>query len=208
MARRLLGRMLARRLPSGEILRGVIVEVEAYLSRRDPASHSHGGLTRKNRSMFGPPGTLYVYPIHARHCMNIVTESAGIGSAILIRALEPIEGWLHMAAARFAPPILDSSVDWPQWSRHLCSGPARLCQAMCIDRDLDGIDLATSDELWLEEPPREVQATPYRIRQSPRIGINRARAAPLRYFIDGHHCVSGCARDHARGRYWSFLRPS
>ncbi|RMF37333.1 MAG: DNA-3-methyladenine glycosylase [Planctomycetota bacterium] len=207
MARQLLGQTLVRKLPSGEMLRGTIVEVEAYLARRDPASHSHRGPTGKNRSMFGPPGTLYVYPIHSRHCLNIVTEPAGTGSAILIRALEPFEGWFHMAAARRAPPLQDSAIRWPGWSRHLCSGPARLCQAMSIDRDQDGLDLTTSDQVWLEEPPLEIQTRRFRVRQGPRIGISQAQALPLRYFIDGHHCVSGCARDHSRGRYWTFLQP-
>ena len=91
VARQLLGKALLRRLHD-QWIGGVIVETEAYLSRDDPACHSDRGMTPSNASMFGPPGTLYVYPIHAKHCMNAVTESQGIGSAVLIRAIEPIWG--------------------------------------------------------------------------------------------------------------------
>ena len=91
VARELLGKALLRRL-DGQWLGGWIVETEAYLSDGDLASHSARGRTRGNAAMFGPPGTLYVYPIHAKYCMNAVTESDGTGSAVLIRAMEPVWG--------------------------------------------------------------------------------------------------------------------
>ena len=92
VARNLLGKVLVRKLDNGEILAGIVVETEAYLPADDPASHSFRGLGRKNASMFEAAGTLYVYPIHAKYCLNVVTEPKGLGAAVLIRALQPIEG--------------------------------------------------------------------------------------------------------------------
>ena len=100
VARNLLGKVLVRKLDSGEILAGIVVETEAYLPADDPASHSFRGLGRKNASMFEAAGTLYVYPIHAKYCLNVVTESKGLGAAVLIRALQPIEGLSLMFAHR------------------------------------------------------------------------------------------------------------
>ncbi len=100
VAKRLLGKLLVRQLADGTRLSGIVVEVEAYLSRNDPACHAHIGLRKRNASMFAAPGTLYVYSIHRRHCLNVVTEAIGCGSAILIRALEPLEGLTYMASLR------------------------------------------------------------------------------------------------------------
>ena len=125
VARELLGKVLLRKL-RGQWLGGRIVETEAYLAAGDPASHSAAGKKRSNAAMFGPPGTLYVYPIHARFCMNAVTEKEGTGSAILIRAIEPIWGMERMHEHR--------GTDDP---RRLTRGPAMLCQALQVDRALD-----------------------------------------------------------------------
>ena len=91
VARDLLGKSLVRKV-QGEHVGGIIVETEAYLSTEDPASHSARGHTPSNAAMFGRAGTLYVYPIHAKYCLNAVTESDGVGCAVLIRAIEPVWG--------------------------------------------------------------------------------------------------------------------
>lgn len=197
VARNLLGKVLVRQLNGGETLAGIVVEVEAYLPFDDPASHSFRGLGRKNASMFESAGTLYVYPIHAKYCMNVVTEARGEGAAVLIRAVEPMVGLSTMRALRGLGNLTEPLT-------RLSTGPARLCQAMAVDRALDGIDLVTSLEVWFESEPSIVAAQPWTVRMSPRIGISQAVDKPLRWFIDGHRFVSGCARDHSRRRDWTF----
>ncbi|MEM7312759.1 MAG: DNA-3-methyladenine glycosylase [Planctomycetota bacterium] len=204
VARQLLGKTLVRRLEDQTELRCTIVEVEAYLAARDPASHSRCGTTRRNASMFGAPGHLYVYTIHTRHCMNIVTEPEGQGAAVLIRAVEPECGIEEMWQARFA----ESSPESPsaQQLTRLTQGPGRLCQAMQVDLSQDGIELLDKrSTVWLEEPRPEVYSTRWKIRQSPRIGISQGQSLPLRYFVDGNRFVSGCAREHSEGRNWTFF---
>jgi DNA-3-methyladenine glycosylase len=193
VARELLGKLLLRCLDDGEILAGLIVEVEAYLSCDDPASHSHRGQGRKNATMFAAPGTLYVYPIHAKYCLNVVTEPAGQGAAVLIRALQPLQGVQRMADLR--------GVTVP---RSLVTGPARLCQALAVDRSLDGEDLVTSQRIWIATAPQVISHAGWQVQSSARIGISQATDLQLRWFIDGHQYVSGCARDHSQGRSWAF----
>lgn len=214
VARSLLGKLLVTALPDGQRLSGFIVEVEAYLAEHDPASHSARGPSPKNASMFAPPGTLYVYSIHAKHCLNIVTEPAGRGAAVLIRALEPWEGQSSMLKHRglLVPHSATSAQPEQQPTAHspklelktaigLTSGPGRLCQALAIDRRHDGLDLTSSQAVWLESRTEDLPA--YNTRSSPRIGISQARDLPLRWFMDGHYFVSGRASDHSLGRRWS-----
>src|SRR5687768_17100174 len=113
VARELIGKRLVRQTAEG-LCGGRIVEAEAYLSSRDPACHASRGMTRRNAAMFGPPGHAYVYMIHAKWCFNTVTEDVGLGSAVLIRALEPLEGIELMHARRGVENIFD-----------LTRGPAR-----------------------------------------------------------------------------------
>jgi DNA-3-methyladenine glycosylase len=190
VAHDLLAKLLVRQLSDGTRLAGLIVEVEAYLSADDPASHSFRGPGRKNASMFLPAGTLYVYPIHAKFCMNVVTEREGVGAAVLIRALEPVEGIETMRMHRGN-------------ASSLATGPARLCQALAIDRSFDGEDLRESQRVWIEgcEIGKNNQ---WRSRVSSRIGISQAQEMQLRWFVDGNRFVSGCARDHSNGRRQSF----
>lgn len=216
VAHSLLGKTLVRLLPDGERLSGVIVEVEAYLDQGDLASHSARGLNKKNAAMFQSPGTLYVYPIHAKHCLNIVTEEAGRGAAVLVRALEPLEGMQRMLELRgFSIGNSSKRLD-PQPANQaptqglnlktairLTSGPARLCQALAVDRRQDGLDLLTSDQVWIEGNG-QFDLHNLNIRCGTRIGISRSTELALRWFYDGHSFVSGLVRAHSRGKHWSW----
>jgi DNA-3-methyladenine glycosylase len=127
----LLGKLLVR----GERV-GRIVEVEAYCGSIDPGSHAFRGMTKRNATMFGPPGRLYVYFTYGMHwCANAVCGDEGDGVAVLLRALAPVRGIAEMRAAR--PRALRD--------RDLGSGPAKLCQAFSIDGTHDGADLVTAD---------------------------------------------------------------
>ena len=208
VARQLLGKRLVRITNDGTRLSGLVVEVEAYLPHGDLASHSHRGMSKKNAAMFSEPGRLYVYSIHAKHCLNVVTEAAGQGAAVLIRALEPSEGTQPMLEHRglFANGSIDGSLPAAidlKTAIALTSGPARLCQALGIDRSYDGLNLVTDQRVWLENAP--AITFPSRvITRGPRIGISQSTALPLRWYLDGHHFVSGLARAHPRGRHWNF----
>jgi len=176
VAKRLLGKSLVRLTDSGQWIGGKIVETEAYLSQDDPASHSYRGQTRRNLSMFSDPGTLYVYSIHAKYCMNVTTERCGVGSAVLVRAIEPIWGIEQMQENRRQTDL-----------RKLTRGPAMLCQAIGIAIDDDRIDLVTSPWLAILDGKRtgaeEITAT-------PRIGISKAVDLHLRFLLQGNRYVS------------------
>jgi DNA-3-methyladenine glycosylase len=178
VARELVGKHLIRETADGPIA-GRIVEVEAYLSSRDPACHANRGMTRRNATMFGPAGQAYVYMIHARWCLNAVTEDVGLGSAVLIRAIEPLVGIDQMRQRRGREPILD-----------LARGPARLCQALDVTKHFDGWDLTLGRELWIAKDPNANEAPP-RVVRSPRIGISSARHRLLRFYLAGSPFVSG-----------------
>lgn len=181
VARELLGKALLRRL-DGQWLGGWIVETEAYLPDGDLASHSARGKTSGNAAMFGPPGTLYVYPIHAKYCMNTVTESEGSGSAVLIRAIEPTWGIERMQENRGTDDL-----------RRLSRGPAMLCQALEIDRSFDTVDLLTSKQIMIADCKLDESS---RVTATTRIGISKSKDRMLRYFVDGSWFVSGRASDH------------
>lgn len=167
---------------------GRVVEAEAYLAQGDSACHASRGKTRKNASMFGPAGTAYVYSIHARWCFNVVTEAEGTPSAVLIRALEPLAGIAVMEKRRATNRLLD-----------LARGPARLCEALAIDRQLDGWDLARGERLWLTRDPAPERAV-RRVLVSPRIGVTSAHDLPLRFYWADSPYVSGTRRANAAGR--------
>lgn len=184
VARELLGLLLVRDSEEGRVV-GRIVETEAYLAVGDPASHSYRGPSKKNASMFGPPGHAYVYVIHARHCVNVVTEPVGVASAVLIRAVEPIEGLPLMHLRRgVADPRL------------LARGPARLCQAFAVDRQLDGWDLTQAGPLFVARASRSRGVgSPLRIVATPRIGVTSGAAAPLRFCVAGSVHLSRPCRE-------------
>jgi DNA-3-methyladenine glycosylase len=189
VAKSLLGKHLVHDSEAGR-LSGWIVEVEAYLWRNDPACHAARGMTNKNRSMFAQPGTLYVYCIHSCWCMNVVSEVEGRGAAVLIRAIEPIEGIESMIRHRGVADRIE-----------LTNGPGKLCQALGLHRPHDGIDLVEDDSLWIEAP----SASPrFRMARSTRIGIRQGTELLYRYFVDGNRHVSGRASCHTVPRNRSF----
>jgi DNA-3-methyladenine glycosylase len=178
VARELLGAMVFRRLPEG-LLGGRIVETEAYLADNDPACHAARGPTARNAVMFGPPGFAYVYAIHSRWCLNAVTMPADVGCAVLIRAIEPLIGIEFMQARRPRHELRD-----------LARGPARLCQALAIDKRHNGLDLCSDSpqaELWIAGGKRVADRD---VLVSPRIGVTSAHELPLRFFVMNSPFVS------------------
>jgi DNA-3-methyladenine glycosylase len=172
----LLGRILVRKVGDGTLLTARIVEAEAY-QEDDPASHSFRGRTNRTEVMFGPPGHAYVYFTYGmHHCMNVVTGSTGEGSAVLLRAAEPLEGLEEMARRR--------GTNEP---RALCSGPGRLCQALGIDRAENGLDLVRGRLLWLLEG---APVAPSTINVGPRVGIRSGTERPWRFSVQGDRFVS------------------
>jgi len=179
VARELLGKRLVR-VVDDQRLSGLIVEVEAYIGEDDAACHAARGRTPRNEAMYGPPGHAYVYFIYGmHHCLNAVTEEEGFPAAVLIRALEPLEGLEIMRCYRPGKP--DSE---------LTNGPAKLCQALAVDRGFNGVDLGTGEELFVEEGRMVAQQE---IGASPRIGIKAdeaARSIPWRFYLQGNDFVS------------------
>jgi DNA-3-methyladenine glycosylase len=172
----LLGRILVRRVGDGTLLTARIVEAEAY-QEDDPASHSFRGRTNRTEVMFGPPGHAYVYFTYGmHHCMNVVTGSTGEGSAVLLRAAEPLDGLEEMARRRGTHD-----------PRALCSGPGRLCQALGIDRAENGLDLVHGRRLWLLEG---APVTPSKISVGSRVGITSGTERPWRFSVQGDRFVS------------------
>ncbi len=156
---------------------GTIVEVEAY-DQEDPAAHSFRGKTARNASMFGPPGHAYVYRSYGIHwCLNFVCEPEEVASAVLVRALEPVRGLDEMRRRRGLED-----------ERLLCAGPGRLCQALGITREHDG--------LALDEPPFRLlpRTEEPEIATGPRIGITQAVDRPWRYVLAGSRYLSRSVR--------------
>jgi DNA-3-methyladenine glycosylase len=175
LAKALVGCVLVRDCPNGRAA-GRIVEVEAY-TQDDPASHAYRGKTQRNASMFGEAFHAYVYLIYGTsYCVNVTSESPGIGAAVLVRALEPLEGLGSMEARRGTTRVRD-----------LCRGPGRLCEALAIDRELDGVDLLRDKGLWLA---RSSQRQP-RVRISTRIGLTKAGDSLKRFYVPDDPFVSG-----------------
>ncbi len=175
----LLNKVLVRALSTGPTLAGRIVEVEAYAGAEDPGSHAFRGRTPRTATMFGPAGGLYVYFTYGMHwCANAVCGPEGEAAAVLIRALAPIDGLDEMRRRRPAA----------RRERDLCSGPAKLCQALGIDGSLDGADL-TGDGGPLRvvddgvEPPVDPART-------PRIGLRAGADLPWRWAVRGEPNLS------------------
>jgi DNA-3-methyladenine glycosylase len=174
VARDLLGCVLVRRV-GGMVLSGRIVEVEAYRGSDDPASHSFRGKTKRSAIMFGEAGHVYVFFSYGAHwCLNFITESEGQPGAVLIRALEPVEGVDQMVKNRGISEF-----------ERLTNGPGKLTKALSIDGGFNGEDLVKSKRLFVLGP-----AEPVRVKASARIGISSGRERQWRYFVEGNQFVS------------------
>lgn len=169
VAQSLLGRVLVGESPEGTVA-GRLVEVEAYCGMQDPASHAYRRMTPRNSVMFGPAGHLYVYFTYGMHfCANVVTEQTGVAGAVLLRAVEPLEGLGLMASRRGrSDPAL------------LAKGPARLCEAFGLARPDNGLDLEKG-RIWLTRA-RRVKGP---IRASVRVGLRPEMDQPWRFYEEG-----------------------
>lgn len=182
VARSLLGKRLVRRL-NGQRLAGRIVEAEAYIGQEDKGCHASVGRTARNDVMYGPPAHAYVYFTYGMHWMfNVVTGAEGFPAAVLVRALEPVEGVAAMMRNRKRRAVSE-----------LCSGPAKLTQALDITRALNGADLCArrGAELWIEDAPPVPDDD---IIASPRIGLNNTpepwKSMPWRFCVRDSPFVS------------------
>ena len=178
-----------------------LTEVEAYAGQSDPASHAYRGKTRRNAVMFGPPGHAYVYFTYGMHyCVNVVCSGKGSASAVLLRAGAVIAGE-DLARARRTRGAASVA------SRDLARGPARLCQALDIDRELDGADVCAADSplqvhagagtparsatvLARGDEPKSLPGTPRKIMTGPRVGVSSAADVPWRFWFEGEPTVS------------------
>jgi DNA-3-methyladenine glycosylase len=182
VARALLGKVLVHDSPEGRAA-GRIVEVEAYRGPRDRAAHTAGGRrTPRNETMWGPPGHAYVYFVYGMHyCVNVTTQPPGVPEAVLLRALEPLDGIELMRARRGLP-------EGPVWK--LCRGPGALCRAMGLTRAQDGADLVHGRLRIVDAAPTPAS----RIARTARIGVAYAGTdalRPWRFMVRGSVAVSG-----------------
>jgi DNA-3-methyladenine glycosylase len=175
VARELLGCLLVRKI-GHKALSGRIVEVEAYRGSDDPASHSFRGVTKRSAIMFGAAGHAYVFFSYGFHwCLNFTCEGEGQPGAVLIRALEPVEGIERMVENRGVSEVA-----------RLTNGPGKLTRALSIDGAFNGEDVTKSRRLYILENEGE----PVRIKASARIGISMGREQQWRYFVEGNPFVS------------------
>ena len=186
----LLGCVIEHETPDG-LVAVALTEVEAYAGAVDPASHAYRGQTRRNAVMFGPPGHAYVYFTYGMHfCVNLVCLPEGTASAVLLRAGAVVAG-APVARRRRATARTDTE---------LARGPARLCQALAIDRSLDGADVCDpGSPLRISGPLSGGVPAPGQVRRGPRVGVTGAAEVAWRFWIDGDPTVS-VYRPHTRRR--------
>lgn len=188
VAEELLGKYLVRK-QQGKVLIGKIVEVEAYMGEQDKAAHSYGGRrTERNEVMYGEAGHIYVYFIYGMHyCFNVITEKLNVPRGVLIRALEPIEGMELMSLNRYKKQLEELS---SREIKNLTNGPAKLCSALSITREHNGMDLCKNDFYIAEDGEKEKDLE---IVRTTRINIDYAEEAryyPWRFYIKDNAYVS------------------
>jgi DNA-3-methyladenine glycosylase len=185
VARDLLGKVLVHQRQAA-VTSGVIVEVEAYIGEDDPACHAASGPTRRNEPLYGPPGLSYVYLNYGIHCLvNVVTEAEGRPAAVLIRALEPLDGAATMRRRRTRAAKGRRPVDGRVPTSDLCRGPGNLTMAMGITLAENRLDL-TGDRLFVEDRRMKIGG----ISWGPRVGIRVGTEHPWRAWVTGHAAVS------------------
>jgi DNA-3-methyladenine glycosylase len=181
VAKELLGKILVKN-NYGKIISGKIVEVEAYDGGIDEAAHTFKGITPRNKIMFDEGGFFYVYFTYGAHfCCNVVTGVKGKGTAVLIRALEPLKGLNEMSANRFGRNLLNEREKY-----NLTSGPGKICQAFEINREHYGADL-TGDQIYIINQPKIKEEN---IIISKRIGIRKSADLPWRFYIKDNPYIS------------------
>ena len=185
VAPELLGCVLAHHLADG-VVAAEIVEVEAYMGRADPPSHAFRGQTARNEVMFGEPGHAYVYFTYGMHfCVNLVCQPPGEAAAVLLRAGRVVEGVELAAARRSGAPGGNRRV------AQLASGPARLCQALGVDRAQNGADVCDPGGALRVLAPEGFSGLPAdRIATGPRVGVSTGAEVPWRFWIAGDPSVS------------------
>jgi DNA-3-methyladenine glycosylase len=178
VAQELLGKIIVRVIDDKTILKGRIVETEAYMGIHDPASHAYGGKRIRNAPLFGPVGHAYVYFTYGMHfCLNFVSRAKGIpAGGVLIRAVEPLEGIEYMQHKRHMHKL-----------EQLTNGPGKLTQAFSINRDFNGIDVTKKGPLFVIDAPAIHKQD---IAASGRIGVSRAVEELLRFYIKDNRFVS------------------
>jgi len=182
VARNLLGKQLVKR-EEGIFLAGKIVEVEAYTDKNDEASHSYKGVTNRNKTMFALGGKLYVYFVYGNHfCCNVVCDKEGVGAAVLIRAIEPLNGIEVMAQRRFKKKDMTEKE-----FLNLTNGPGKICQAYNISAKENGIDLCGGD-IFLADGDKVPKK---QILQSSRIGIKKSTELQWRFYLNDNSFVLG-----------------
>ena len=175
----LVGMVLVRKSKEGTTS-GIIVEAEAYRGEDDPASFAYRGRTKRSEMLYGPPGKSYVYLTYGIHyLLNVITEKEGFPAAILIRALEPVDGIPLMAKRRKTEKILD-----------LCSGPARICQAFGIDLALNGLSLYSPHSPLFIQEGNQTEKGRRKLVWRPRIGIREGKERLWRAYLKGSMFVS------------------
>jgi DNA-3-methyladenine glycosylase len=181
VSRELLGKILVKN-DGKTVFSGRIVEVEAYDGSMDEAAHTYIGKTKRNEIMFGVGGFLYVYFTYGAHfCSNVVTGKEGEGTAVLIRAVEPVDGITRMAHNRFGRNLIKDKEKY-----NLTSGPGKVCQALSITKDHYGTDL-TGDKIFLLDQPKIKES---QIVISKRIGIKKSVDLPWRFYIKDNPYIS------------------
>jgi DNA-3-methyladenine glycosylase len=169
VARELLGKILVSN-QNNQITTGTIIETEAYLSSDDPAAHSFIGKTSRNQSLFGSPGCAYIHRMHGWNLLDVTTEEIGKPSSVLIRALKPYEGVDIMIQRRKTKDF-----------ENLVNGPGKVCQALGIGHELDGIAITdTRCKIFIADGDF---AHEYKIRMTPRIGISKGKKSVLRFLL-------------------------
>jgi DNA-3-methyladenine glycosylase len=194
VARDLLGKVLVHRR-RGVVTSGAIVEVEAYVGEADPACHAAPGRTRRNAPLYGPPGHAYVYLNYGIHCLvNVVTEPKDSPAAVLIRALDPIDGVTVMRRRRIRAGKGRRAIDHRTLENaDLCRGPGNLTMALGITLEENELDLL-GDRLFIEDRG----LVPGPVRWGRRVGISVGTEHPWRAYVDGHPAVSAVKAPQGR----------
>lgn len=191
VAEELLGKILVRKIDD-KLLKGRIVETEAYIGEIDKACHAYGGKrTTRTELLYGKPGLAYVYFIYGLyHCFNLITEKENYASGVLIRSIEPLEEVETMCRLRFKKSYEELS---RYEKKNISNGPSKLCMAMDITKRENGIQTLVSEKIYVEEPSEKYKLDNLRIIRSKRIGIDYAEEAKdflWRYYIEGNPYVS------------------